>query len=703
MMKKIIISLSFCFLLVSGIYSQQPVWVWQNPLPTGYDLNTVYFTGSSTGFIAGNGGAFFRTTNGGTNWTAINPGTTNDIKSLFFTDANTGYMGAGKFQGLMLKTTNGGLNWTTQNLGLPYGPRSLNFINSNTGVAAFQSTDILFTTNAGINWQQIATSISYNTCVWAASGNTFYSAGSSSVSKTTNAGLNWGTQSMGSGDILSICFIDSLNGILCGRQGLIRRTSNGGTNWNVITSGTSLDIYSVVYANSQIVFASVQGGGILKSTNGGLNWSVTYYPETYFNKLLSIMPLNVNEIFVCGANGTICKSTNGGTNWQQLFGTINNDLFYSHFADDNNGYAASFNSVIKTSNGGLTWTKLGSVSTGGPLYFRNANTGFLSANIAGLIYKTTNGGINFNTLVTGYPSTFRAFSFVNDNTGFTVTSSGKTLKTTNGGINWNQIDSTLDSYYADVVFTDSLTGYVSGMKTSPAALIKKTTNGGNTWIEQTINSTLGMTTLFFVNNNTGFAGSSNNSGQNFFRTTNGGLNWTAGASVNPYVSDLSFVNENIGYACSLFGNFYRTTNGGNNWVQLTTPVDYQIRSMYHNNNSGVTYLLGSGGMILKSTNGSITGFEQTGNNNPAGYYLSQNYPNPFNPVTAIYFQMPEEGYVTLKVYNVTGKEEAMLVNDQLTAGAYNIDFNAANLPSGVYFYVLSAKNFSITKKMILIK
>lgn len=702
-MKKLFYPITLCLLLVSGIYSQQPVWVWQNPLPTAFDLNTVYFTGSSTGFIGGNNGAFFRTTNGGTNWTSINPGTTDDIRSIFFTDANTGYMGAGRFQGLMLKTTNAGLNWVSQNLGLPYGPRSINFINANTGVAAYQSTGILLTTNAGTNWQQITTNITYNTCIWAATATTFYSAGSSSVAKTTNAGLSWTSQNFGSGDILSICFTDSLNGILCGRQGLIRRTVNGGANWDIISPGNSLDIYSVIYSNPQTVFASVQGGGFLKSTNGGLNWNLSYPPETYFNILYSVMALNTNEIFICGANGTICKSTNGGSNWQQLFGAINNELYYSHFIDDNNGYAASFNSVIKTTNGGANWVKLTSAVVGGPLHFINPNTGFLTSMSAGLMYKTTNGGINFNTVITGYPTTFRAFSFINDNNGFVVTTNAKALKTTNAGNNWLQIDSTINAYYADIVFTDSLTGYISGAKTSPAgALIKKTTNGGTTWAEQTINSTLGMTTLYFINNNTGFA-ASNSSGQNFFRTTNGGINWVAGTSVFNYINDISFVNENIGYACAPFGAFYRTTNGGSNWVQLTTPVNYSIRSMYHNNNSGITYILGAGGMILKSTNGSITGFEHTGNNIPEGYYLSQNYPNPFNPVTTFSFALPVSGNVKLTVFDVTGKETDVLVNGEYSAGAYKIDFDASYLASGVYFYKLQANDFTETKKFVLLK
>jgi len=88
---------------------------------------------------------------------------------------------------------------------------------------------------------------------------------------------------------------------------------------------------------------------------------------------------------------------------------------------------------------------------------------------------------------------------------------------------------------------------------------------------------------------------------------------------------------------------------------------------------------------------------------PKGYSLEQNYPNPFNPVTNIRIKMPKEGFVKLIVYDVTGREAAILVNETLRAGEYNVDFNAGSLPSGVYFYRLLTKDFSETKKMVLVK
>jgi endonuclease/exonuclease/phosphatase family metal-dependent hydrolase len=85
------------------------------------------------------------------------------------------------------------------------------------------------------------------------------------------------------------------------------------------------------------------------------------------------------------------------------------------------------------------------------------------------------------------------------------------------------------------------------------------------------------------------------------------------------------------------------------------------------------------------------------------FKLKQNYPNPFNPTTKIQFEMPENSYATLKIYDVLGNEIAKLVNEHLPAGEYDVDFNATELPGGVYFYQLKTDNFIQTKKMALLK
>ncbi|MFA6542196.1 MAG: T9SS type A sorting domain-containing protein, partial [Bacteroidota bacterium] len=88
---------------------------------------------------------------------------------------------------------------------------------------------------------------------------------------------------------------------------------------------------------------------------------------------------------------------------------------------------------------------------------------------------------------------------------------------------------------------------------------------------------------------------------------------------------------------------------------------------------------------------------------PYSFDLAQNYPNPFNPVTTIQFTIPSQQQVKIVVYDILGKEIAVLVNERLSAGGHTVQFNAASLPSGIYFYRLQSQNFVSTKKLLLIK
>ena len=100
----------------------------------------------------------------------------------------------------------------------------------------------------------------------------------------------------------------------------------------------------------------------------------------------------------------------------------------------------------------------------------------------------------------------------------------------------------------------------------------------------------------------------------------------------------------------------------------------------------------------------VTGVEDSQNKNISeSFALEQNYPNPFNPSTTIRYQIPTAGIVTLKIYDVLGNEVATLVNEEKSAGSYEVNFNASSLASGIYFYKIQAGSFVQTKKMILLK
>ena len=88
---------------------------------------------------------------------------------------------------------------------------------------------------------------------------------------------------------------------------------------------------------------------------------------------------------------------------------------------------------------------------------------------------------------------------------------------------------------------------------------------------------------------------------------------------------------------------------------------------------------------------------------PTKYDLAQNYPNPFNPTTNVRFSMCNVQFVTLKIFDMLGREVATLVNEELAPGSYSVDWNASQFSSGIYFYTLTAGDYKETKRMTLIK
>jgi hypothetical protein len=129
---------------------------------------------------------------------------------------------------------------------------------------------------------------------------------------------------------------------------------------------------------------------------------------------------------------------------------------------------------------------------------------------------------------------------------------------------------------------------------------------------------------------------------------------------------------------------------------ISNRYDYRIKAINRYSSSAYTY---SPTFIWNV----ITGIHLTNSDLPTVYSLKQNYPNPFNPSTTIKFDIPKDGFVTIRVYNVLGKEVETLVNEYKRAGSYQVNFNASNIASGIYFYQLQAGSFYSVKKMILLK
>jgi hypothetical protein len=173
------------------------------------------------------------------------------------------------------------------------------------------------------------------------------------------------------------------------------------------------------------------------------------------------------------------------------------------------------------------------------------------------------------------------------------------------------------------------------------------------------------------------------------------------------------VNGVIVYAINLNGVVVASTNtenDGSYTIENLPAGDYSLyveSTDYENTADNGTVTVDYGTSSVQSKDLYLSPASTTGVSNnssiPTTYSLMQNYPNPFNPTTTIRFTIPEKVQVKLEVYNLIGQKVATLVNGELNAGSYNVEFNGTGLSSGIYLYRIQAGNFTSVKKMLLIK
>jgi len=273
-------------------------------------------------------------------------------------------------------------------------------------------------------------------------------------------------------------------------------------------------------------------------------------------------------------------------------------------------------------------------------------------------------------------------------------------KTSNRGTNWNILDT---------VNTVSSYGYlkVNPMRRNDifirsAANMLKSTSAGTDFVNV---GGASFTELIFNRVDSSIYGYS---GTNIYRSTNHGSNWSvisAIPSANIRAMEINPDNQNIMYAGNDSG-LYRSTNKGVNWAMYNNSFlpSRRVIGLLKDAGSGDTLYAATIDAVYKVWGGFIA-IGISGNNSvvPGSYYLKQNYPNPFNPITKISFGIPEKSKVRIAVYDVLGNRVSVLIESELTAGSYDVDWDAGEQASGVYFYKIETEKYTETKKMLLVK
>ncbi len=396
---------------------------------------------------------------------------------------------------------------------------------------------------------------------------------------------------------------------------------------------------NIIYAGSGSDFSSGKRGGIFKSINAGATWDTIVHGVTVYQ--LIIHPKDPNIIFATlGLNGLTVPG------------------------------------IIKTTNGGTSWqeTDSGIYITGetGPtqlaIDYNYPDTMYCGTAgfYGGSFYRSTNGGESWTSLgdSTSLINGVVAIAIAPDSSNIVFASTeftGDLLKSTNYGVDWDS------------------TGFVS--------------EGSAIWILQFVKTSL----TIYAGCSPGFV-----SPTGIFKTTDGGATWSnpkAGLPDTVTVSDIQ-----IGTKGEIFCVANFRDSGGvyeKNQINIWKKIGIGSTRVGPIALSGTKLYAGCrGGIYVTDYVMSIIEEEQPRLNN---FRLLQNFPNPFNPETKINYELPKGEFVTLKVYDVLGREVATIVNEFKTAGSYNVNFNAGNFASGIYFYRFKSGSYISTKKMMLLK
>jgi photosystem II stability/assembly factor-like uncharacterized protein len=676
-MKKLFFTLLFFIPVIAF-----PQWYWQNPLPQGNLLYSVFFTDSNNGYAAGELGTIIKTTDGGTTWTIYHSGRHSSLNSIFFTDFNTGYAAGGN---LILKTTDAGSTWNTILSGSGYGIHSIFFPTDSVGYTVGANGEILKTTDAGISWTHQNSGITdYLECVYFTDQNTGYIGSELGIIlKTINGGTTWDSVTTTHCALYSAFFTDANNGYMAGDY--VYRTIDAGVTWTLDMNGLGqYDGYtfeSVVFINKDTGYVGDDSGDFFKTTNAGATWNFQCVAQNEGCQAMYFPTANTGYMI---GQAEISQTLDGGSNWNQIsYGTNNGYALYTvFFPDESTGYAGGLAGLfMKTTDGGADWSSsyVNSVARINSIYFTNTTDGFI---VGDVMAKTTDGGTTWTQMPSGTCMSLNSIFFTNANTGYVVggdywgyTSSGIILKTTNAGVTWT---STLVNYdLTSVYFPDSHTGYAVGMDSAtPYGVIVKTTDGGITWNKLPVMPDQELYSVFFTNDNTGYA--VGYEGVNM-KTTDGGATWTSlHIPSGSILSSVFFITPSKGYVVDWDGDIFYTTDAGETWTADSSGTENILYSVFFTD-STTGYTLGAMSNILKKGYGGWTSIKEKEPN--AQKFII--YPNPSsNEITVETSSTP--AISQLSIMNLDGQQ---LITHQITQPKTQLDISS--LPSGVYFVRLT--------------
>ena len=566
----------------------------------------------------------------------------------------------------LLRSSDDGETWAEHSVGSPnWSYKSITQVH-NILLASIDGNGIERSTDFGLTWESSDSGLTTNFVQdFLVKDSVVYAGTLVGVYKSTDEGISW----INSGiniyrNVYCLILVDST--IFGGTDLGIFKSSNDGKTWESANNGLTHQRYiSSLAANDDNIFA-VTGDGIFISDNKGKSW---------FSANLGTKLTQVNSLIV--KNSSIFSATEKGIfrlnedeiSWSACNDGLTSYWIYHLISKDTNVIAGTFNGIFLSSNNGKNWN---CVDSGGIACFTVSDSliyaGYKYSGYNSISIKTSkDNGQNWQTLNCNPPDVSYITQCLGVNNSYLFLGGYGLYRLPLDSVNWKKLE------------TDLPSTQFRSLWASDSVILAGTFDNG------------------------------------LYRSTDNGESWNKVLNMEESICPINDIVSNNDTICVATGQgSYISFNAGTNWKNISKNlIDRHPYSSRYNQSLSTSCIVNKDGNIFVGTfedgvwqsslDALLVDVKAEGNTELISYNLAQNYPNPFNPSTTIKYQIPEDGMVTLKIYDILGKEVKTLVNEQEPTGRYEVKFDASELATGVYLYRIKVNDFVSVKKMLLVK
>jgi photosystem II stability/assembly factor-like uncharacterized protein len=737
----------FIFILSIPLFSQQRI---HPTLPSDF-INDLHYLNKNEVLFINSGGSIFKSYDGGTSW-ELKYNHEHELLNIYFIDDETGFIQP-KY-GEPLYTNDSGESWEEYSLSI-YRNRFLP-ISSSIAIRANEDGVISLVDNFFNEWQEVYSPPTFedSSDIWypvkpygilrqlekttsdrivalysfeTAFNNEIIDDSLNLIIHSLDQGFTWDTLHYGFNDFLrGITFLtDSLGWVYSSKK--LYSTIDGGVSWQEKYEHPQDGITTINVPTKEAIISRFWNNGqfLLRSTDSGSSWETLPMPDiTFSNGRYDLEFFDSEHGFLFGHH--FLRTSNFGNDWINILNEPRDNIHSLSFWSISNGIASTSGGLYKTENGGDNWSF---VFKPEELIFNDpGEVSMVSQNIGWYvtrdkIFFTENGAENFTEHpITSTNELYSGIAFKNEfgilysvfeknNPELNIYESSHHYITTDAGKSWDRVE-----------IPDSLaenSNFEKVQVKAPNRIYAQNRDG--LWLS--IDSAKTWNNIFFehgfqysgcfdfINSDIGVASTN----YAVYFTKDGGVSWLEmpresrpidcvlvnkdGANRYRYIE----VNEDSRlYRTSFYDDGYVFTE---RFHSLNTKLPFRTLEKLQIGRQPNIWSAGDGfNVMFYQPSWTKTNLDSTPSI-PSSITLHQNYPNPFNPSTVISYSIPKGSAVILRVFDQLGREVQTLENTYKQAGTHTVTFDASSLSSGVYFYVLEAKDLNerITQKMMLIK